>query len=151
MVTDYFNFYSIVVLTAIIAFSMFMVYFSWIMQYQDAGTTFPPTGATIDRPDDWTTDDQGWGVIPKINGQNTGLLHTDDPTYKKLVSSVPAVHAISDTTPPVYSDKPTQVQFKNGQVSIDFSKMDICARNKWAVLYKIKWDGVSNYVGKCGR
>jgi hypothetical protein len=41
--------------------------------------------------------------------------------------------------------------FTQAQNSIDFSNAawtDICAKKKWANMYNINWDGVSNYT-KC--
>lgn len=147
---DYFNFYTMVSLVMIILFSLSMVYFAWIMQFQNAGTPFPPTGVASDCPDGWTLDSKKWCKIPKVGGQNVGLIHTDDPKYTKFAKLVPGVHKLDTTSavPDTYSSTVTPVDYKTGLVSIDFTDANMCAKKNWANLYKINWDGVSNYT-KC--
>lgn len=154
---DYLNFYTITGIGFLFLFAAALYYIVWVMQYQNAATPFPATGAAC--PDGWMLDDAKWCVIPGVNPSsgtaaattNVGTIHTDDATYTKLMTSVPGIHKAIITSPPTVppnytAANITPADFRNGLVSIDFTKADICSRKKWAVLYGITWDGVSNYT-----
>lgn len=155
---DYLNFYTIFGLGFVFLFFAAMYYIVWVMQYQNAATPFPAVGASAPCPDGWELDAAGWCKVPPSRvtaatvsrsvSPNVGTIHTDDPTYAKFVGSVPGAHkaAVPATVPPTYTTANiTPDDFSKGLVSIDFTKADICAKKKWAVLYGVMWDGVSNY------
>jgi hypothetical protein len=60
---DWFNFYSVTVLLALIMMGVFLYYVYDIMAFQNAAAPWPPTGAAP-TPDGWTLDSAGWAIIP---------------------------------------------------------------------------------------
>ena len=156
---DYLNFYTITGVGFLFLFSAAIYYIVWVMQYQNDATPFPAVGSGAPCPDGWTLDDAFWCVVPGIpqSGKpaialNVGTIHTDDTTYAKFMASVPGFHKAIVTTPPTVpltftAANITPDNFRKGLVSIDFTKADICTKKKWATLYGITWDGVSNYTG----
>jgi hypothetical protein len=155
---DYFNFYTITLLIAIISLSLILVYFAWIMQYQDAGTPYPPVSAAEPCPDRWQlSEDKTKCLIPAATGINVGTIHTDDSTYSSQARYLPGAifgtytSGSSPTFVPVDMKNPpttAAADFRAGNMYVDMGKVDICDRKKWANTFSVIWDGVSNYT-KC--
>ena len=62
-----FNFYTIVLFSAILISILVLVYIGWLMQKQHAGSTFPsgpPITKVSECPDDWTMQDNKYCIIP---------------------------------------------------------------------------------------
>lgn len=160
---DYFNYYTITGLIAIIALSLSLVWFAWLAQYQYAGTPYPPLAEPA--PDRWELSDEqvtDTGItdtnqgpkrkcrIPGTSEQNAGTIHTDDATYASLVKFLPGArfgkYDQGVFVPFVVPFSSTDIlEFPKGNVYIDFSAVDICTRKLWANTFNVVWDGVSNY------
>lgn len=157
---DYLNFYSIVVFVAAIGFILCIAYFAWVMQYQDAGTPFPPESAAAKCPDDWESVPQTSRCrIPGVGATNAGSIHTDDPKYAwflQLLAGAQLGTYLSATaggervwvpvTTPLTAA--ATADLRAGSMYVDFAEMDMCARKKWASAFGVLWDGVSNH-NKC--
>lgn len=152
---DYFNYYSIVSLTAILVLSLFLAYIVWIMKYQNAGTPYPPTASTK-CPDGWTINGTTCIIPSKTDTTNTnqGVIHADYAYFIKLLPGAMFSKLDTTTTPPTLTPvtvdgnkKPviTDADMAAGKIGVDMSKLDICVRKKWANEVKVNWDGVSNY------
>lgn len=160
---DYFNYYTITGLVAVIVLSLVLVWFAWFVQYQYAGTTYPPLAEPC--PDRWQLSDEqvtDTGVadtnqgpkrkclMPGTVGPNVGTLHTDDPTYASLVKYLPGArfgkYAQGVFVPFTVPFSSTDIlEFPKGTVYVDFSGVDICTRKLWTNTFDVVWDGVSNY------
>lgn len=152
---SYVNFYTIVGGCGLILWAVAVYYIVWVMQYQNAATPYPPTGTSSLCPDNWTLDEMKWCIIPpsptyaKENANsNLGTVH-GDKTYATLLASVPGVHRRTTTTKPetgakfeTAGIKPTH--FEHGEVSINFTAADLCAKKAWATKFGVSWDGVTN-------
>lgn len=132
---------------------------AWFMQYQYAGTPYPPVTAAEPCPDRWQLSaDNTKCLIPATTGQNVGTIHTDDSTYLNQAKFLPGAifgkytttNGVSTFVPVDIKNPPTTMasDFQTGKMYVDMTKVDICDRKKWANTFSVIWDGVSNYT-KC--
>ena len=142
-----FNFYTIVLFSAIFISILVLVYIGWLMQKQSAGSTFPsspPITKVSDCPDGWTMLDNKYCSIPNSSDTNIGLIYkknSPDDFITSMITSFPNL-LFNLTNPPVAI---TTVPESTVTMGILFPS-DPCIKNKWAIKYNILWDGISNYV-----
>jgi hypothetical protein len=131
------GFYSIVIFIALLFLIGCLVFIGFLMQYQNAGQTFPP--AINSCPDNWTV--QGNVCVVPTGGSNLGHINTIPTAF------IAETYGISNK---INVDKnvftPT-----DGSTIIDFNDpgwqkngSTICNKTKWANRFRINWDGVSN-------
>jgi hypothetical protein len=112
------SFYLIVVAIAVFILILCLTGVGILMGYQNANLTFPPSANTC--PDGWTS----------VGTTCTAPDKPDDDSQYSIVG-VSAAQGFK---------APNQ---------IDMSKWtDKCEKKKWANMYNINWDGISNYT-KC--
>jgi len=129
------NFYGIVLSIAIILLILILTYVGLIMRNtSNSKIVFPPVEAKC--PDYWDFNGNAC-VIPAVGSVNLGsiydttgsLILNDINTYGMTGNSVSSNSYIDFTTPDWSS------QGLSG----------VCQKQKWASIYGIQWDGVSNY------
>lgn len=129
------NFYGIVLSIAIILLILILTYVGLTMQNtSNSKIVFPPVEAKC--PDYWDFNGNAC-VIPAVGSVNLGsiydttgsLILNDINTYGMTGNSVSSNSYIDFTTPDWSS------QGLSG----------VCQKQKWASIYGIQWDGVSNY------
>lgn len=76
------------------------------------------------------------------SNNNVGTLHTDDATYARLLSLVPAVHKPAAVPGTFTSSDIVPQDFRDGKVAIHFADAPIEVRRKFCATYGIFWDGV---------
>lgn len=115
-----FNFYNIVLITAVIILILVLTYIGIQMYRKSTTDIFPPVVAAC--PDVWEqTPDGKYCRIP--NASQSSL-------------TAPGMDATNGT-----------IDFKDPKWSVKQSA--ICAQREWANKNGIVWDGVSNYNGTC--
>ena len=129
------NFYGIVLSIAIVLLILILTYVGLTMQNtSNSKIVFPPVEAKC--PDYWDFNGNAC-VIPAVGSVNLGsiydttgsLILNDINTYGMTGNSVSSNSYIDFTTPAWSS------QGLSG----------VCQKQKWASIYGIQWDGVSNY------
>ena len=112
------SFYLIVVAIAVFILILCLTGVGILMGYQNANLTFPPSANTC--PDGWTA--TGTTCAPP----------TDDKGNSVSILGVTAAQGYDQKFNKIYMSKWT----------------DKCEKKKWANMYGINWDGISNYT-KC--
>ena len=129
------NFYGIVLTIAIVLLILILTYVGLTMQNTSNNkVVFPPVEAKC--PDYWDYTGNAC-VVPAVGSVNVGSIYSDSgslsligtTTYGLTEDSVSGNSYIDFTTPAWSS------QGVSGT----------CQKQKWASIYGIQWDGVSNY------
>ena len=123
------NFYTIVLIVAIIALIVVLTYIGIVMSYGEGTTSYPPQSTTC--PDYWVINKDGECEIPSDGKRNTGNLYEGG-----LLKPDKA------TTPGIDTDK-NVINFAHNDWKA--SGQEICAKQVWAKQYGVVWDGVTNY------
>tara|TARA_B110000285_G_scaffold26529_1_gene25786 strand:- start:627 stop:1031 length:405 start_codon:yes stop_codon:yes gene_type:complete len=129
------NFYTIVIVIAIILLIGILTYIGMLMNDSSGSEVYPPSSTTC--PDYWEIDSSGKCKIPeesKIPGKSAKNRGT-------LFSEAGRFLANSSTTPGLESD--TNIDFNDD--GWNKSGNSVCAKKHWANTYGIVWDGISNY------
>lgn len=134
-------FYLIVVLIAILFFSLIVVYLNYNISNALTSSVYPPVKNAC--PDFWSADASGRCIVPSIT--------VPDGNWGTFTSA----QALSSNTPLTYGYMPASAN--QGVEVIDFNNRQwgnlgatsLCQQKQWANNYGIMWDGVSNYTGSC--
>lgn len=115
------SFYLIVVALAVVLLILCLTGVGILMGYQDANLAFPPSASTC--PDGWSSIGSECTVPTK---------YQNSTTYKEMLGY-----------------KAAKAGTSSNAGTIDFTKWpDTCSKKKWANMYNIDWDGITNY-NKC--
>ena len=129
------NFYGIVLTIAIVLLILILTYVGLTMQNTTNNkVVFPPVEAKC--PDYWDYNGNAC-VIPTVGSVNVGsiydvnglILLNNDTTYGLTGNSLMG-NSYIDFTNPAWNSQ---------------GLSGVCQKQKWASLYGIQWDGVSNY------
>lgn len=129
-------FYVIVTVVALVILAIFLTVIGYTMTKGTTPGVFPPLANTC--PDFWRTDPSANGVciVPQYEGANTGTFQPSTAT-----SSSPYGFRKDGE---LY-----KINFQDNGWGTLSGTSSICAKQNWAGLHGISWDGVSNYNGKC--
>ena len=129
------NFYSIVLTIAIVLLILILTYVGLTMKNTSNNKiVFPPVEAKC--PDYWDYNGNAC-VVPAVGAVNIGsiydlngvILLNTDTTYG-LTGNTTEGNSYIDFANPVWNSQ---------------GLSGVCQKQKWASLYGIQWDGVSNY------
>ena len=124
------SFYTIVVLIASIILILCLIVMGLLMQKSKSKFVFPPTSNPC--PDNWKVKGNlcliPSGNVGKITSSNINTFMTDTPGIENIGGNS-----------------------LDGQTTIDFGNsgwtsngISVCKKQKWANMYDITWDGISN-------
>lgn len=117
------SFYFIVLIIACVILILALIVFSMMLKKANADTTFPLTSR--DCPDGWDpSGNRCYTTRNRVTTKNF-LSNCDDTSNTIIESSVP-VNGTADAY-------------------VIFKTATRCDKKKWADLYNIHWDGVTNY------
>jgi hypothetical protein len=150
------NFYTIVIITAIIFLILLLTYIGIAMSKIPNTARFAPFINQC--PDYWENDGSGYCIYPIRSGKNTGKFtgYIDLDTSANAYLTNPAdpitsgLSSFTDPAKKAYVDvQQTQLKEKldvsEGSWSQKYPDLStICAKKKWAVTNGISWDGVTN-------
>jgi hypothetical protein len=126
------NFYTIVLIIAVIALIGILTYIGIIMSYGEGTVAYPPHSNTC--PDYWevTQDEEIKCKIPLDGEKNTGHIYDNGGLDAQFTEATPGI--------------------TEGNGSINFADeewkavgSELCAKKDWANKFGIIWDGISNY------
>jgi hypothetical protein len=129
------NFYGIVLSIAIVLLILILTYVGLTMQNTtNNNVVFPPVEAKC--PDYWDYNGNAC-VVPAVGSVNIGSIYSDngslslnDTTTYGLTDGSVSGNSYIDFTTPAWSSQ---------------GLSGVCQKQKWASIYGIQWDGVSNY------
>jgi hypothetical protein len=136
------NFYGIVVSIAVVLLIIILTYIGLTLKNKNGNkVTFPPVESKC--PDYWEYTGNAC-VVPEKDAINTGSVY--DANGVLLLNTVSTFglttgNSISGTTS--YSN---YIDFNNAAWN-SLGLTSVCQKQKWASMYGIQWDGVSNYNG----
>ncbi len=122
--SSFFNFYTIVLLIAIVITILCLAYVGWLMQAQSAGSTFPPappTHMSVPCPDKWdkiTVDTKTYCLVPPYSSNdNVGSIYDnvdvspgiDAFVYSMTTSFPDMLYKLTTTTATTATTPPTIV------------------------------------------
>jgi hypothetical protein len=121
------NFYTIVLLVAILALIVVLTYIGIILKYGETQGVYPPNSTTC--PDYWDINQEGSCIIPKDGEKNVGSLYEGGLLTNAVIGNTPGIDNNSNT--------------------IHFTHADwgatVCGKREWSSKHGVVWDGVSNY------
>ena len=136
-----FTFYTIVLIVAVI-FLILLLTFIGISFKKTKKINFPPSKNTC--PDYWTADyTDPQKPICKISPLNIGKIKTQNGQL--MMTNNRNDRNKNRVYTPGYNSATNSVDFSDPSWPSLFSSSRQCSLKKWANLYEISWDGVSNF------
>jgi len=134
------NFYGIVLTIAIILLILILTYVGIVMQNSKTSgkVVFPPVESKC--PDYWEYTGNSC-VVPDSGSMNTGSIYDSNGFILINASSTFGLTSGNSITGNGIS---TYVDFNDKSWS-SLGLSGVCQKQKWASMYGIQWDGVSNY------
>lgn len=135
-------FYFIVILIAIVLFTLVVLFLYYNMNSKDKKGVYPPVVNTC--PDFWVMDASGRCVVPPYSTLEAGNVGNFDAAQ---AYTSPVTYGFFDGSGsgPFQSDA---IDFRDDRWT-SLGGSSLCNQQKWANNYNISWDGVSNYNGTC--
>lgn len=130
------DFYQIVILVAICALVLIMIWFAYTIRNGSKTATFPPVSNVC--PDNWTQGNIGNVVTCSANSSIANQGNGVASSSVNTVSSLYNYTAASGSTLANYIMYPNADEWANTGISA------LCAKKKWTDQYQIQWNGVSN-------
>ena len=124
------NFYTIVLIVAVVSLILVLTYIGVILKYGETQGVYPPHGTTC--PDYWEISSEGHCIIPKGGEKNVGSLYEGGLLTDAVKGNTPGLDTTSDMINFNHDD------WKAGGT-------EICTKREWASKHGVVWDGVSNY------
>jgi len=129
------NFYSIVLSIAILLLILILTYVGLTMQNtSNSKVVFPPVEAKC--PDYWDYTGNAC-VIPTVGSVNVGSVYDVNGT---ILLNTDTTYGLTGNT----TEGNSYIDFANPAWNSQ-GLSGVCQKQKWASLYGIQWDGVSNY------
>jgi hypothetical protein len=131
------DFYQIVILIAIAALSMIMIWFAYTIRNGNNTSTFPPVSNVC--PDTWT----------QMNNDNSTVTCTATSTNTNMGTAesggtLPSDSSSDDPTYTYTASPATYVMYPNSARWSNSGITPVCAQKRWTDAYQIQWSGVSN-------
>ena len=152
------SFYFIAIGIAVVVLILCLTLVGLLMSYQDDSVSYPPTANVC--PDNWTPNvsNKNNGVstcnLPTPTSRNVGTIFSSSEKDNGSYFTA-ATYGLYNIAGKAYKPTPETATAgfavdarQPGNVNIDFTNPQwggICGKKKWAQMYNISWDGVSNY------
>jgi hypothetical protein len=121
------NFYTIILLVAILALIAVLTYIGIILKYGESQGVYPPNSTTC--PDYWDINQEGSCIIPNDGEKNVGSMYEGGLLTDAVMGNTSGLDQNSNV--------------------INFTHADwgatVCGKREWTAKHGIVWDGVSNY------
>jgi len=132
------DFYGIVIVIATCFLIVCLIIMGLIMQNMNVKTPFPPVANTC--PDNWEVQ----GNVCLIGNVNTGVIKENKTAFlnntyglydtSKQLKGKDILDPLAGTTTINFTDP-------------EWGDVNICSKKKWANIYNIRWDGITNNTG----
>jgi hypothetical protein len=125
------NFYTIVLIVAVVSLILILTYIGIILKYGESSVVYPPHGTTC--PDYWELSSEGHCMIPLASEKNVGSL---------LEGGGILTAAVTGNTPGLNTSS-RMINFNHNDWKARGT--EICTKREWALKHGVVWDGISNY------
>lgn len=133
------DFYTIVIIIATCFLIVCLIIMGLIMQNMNVSGPFPPVANPC--PDNWEV--QGNACLIGVDKVNTGTIASNITGFLNNTYGIYDSKGLKGKDIKNPLDGTTKVNFSDPE----WGDVNLCSKKKWANIYSITWDGVTNNTG----